>query len=176
MEPRSCDIIPCAARCRARFSLSVSFRQGGGAAGYTMPLPERDEMFMTKGQMEQEIMVSLGGRIAEELIFDDITTGASSDIKKATQIARKMVTRYGMSENVGVICYDDDDDEVFIGRDLAHAKAHSELMSGEIDREVRRMIDNCYAKAKGLILQHMDVLHRSSELLLKKEKLKWSRI
>lgn len=152
------------------YSVSI-IPTGPGAAGYTMPLPERDEMFMTKGQMEQEIMVSLGGRIAEELIFDDITTGASSDIKKATQIARKMVTRYGMSENVGVICYDDDDDEVFIGRDLAHAKAHSELMSGEIDREVRRIIDNCYAKAKRLILQHMDVLHRSSELLLKKEKL-----
>lgn len=152
------------------YSVSI-IPTGPGAAGYTMPLPERDEMFMTKGQMEQEIMVSLGGRIAEELIFDDITTGASSDIKKATQIARKMVTRYGMSENVGVICYDDDDDEVFIGRDLAHAKAHSELISGEIDREVRRIIDNCYAKAKGLILQHTDVLHRSSELLLKKEKL-----
>lgn len=152
------------------YSVSI-IPTGPGAAGYTMPLPERDEMFMAKGQMEQEIMVSLGGRIAEELIFDDITTGASSDIKKATQIARKMVTRYGMSENVGVICYDDDDDEVFIGRDLAHAKAHSELMSGEIDREVRRIIDDCYAKAKGLILQHMDVLHRSSELLLKKEKL-----
>ncbi|MFQ8703318.1 MAG: ATP-dependent zinc metalloprotease FtsH [Eisenbergiella sp.] len=152
------------------YSVSI-IPTGPGAAGYTMPLPERDEMFMTKGQMEQEIMVSLGGRIAEELIFDDITTGASSDIKKATQIARKMVTRYGMSENVGVICYDDDDDEVFIGRDLAHAKAHSELMSGEIDREVRRIIDNCYAKAKRLILQHMAVLHRSSELLLNKEKL-----
>ncbi len=152
------------------YSVSI-IPTGPGAAGYTMPLPERDEMFMTKGQMEQEIMVSLGGRIAEELIFDDITTGASSDIKKATQIARKMVTRYGMSENVGVICYDDDDDEVFIGRDLAHAKSHSELISGEIDREVRRIIDDCYAKAKGLILQHMDVLHKSSELLLKKEKL-----
>ena len=138
------------------YSVSI-IPTGPGAAGYTMPLPERDEMFMTKGQMEQEIMVSLGGRIAEELIFDDITTGASSDIKKATQIARKMVTRYGMSENVGVICYDDDDDE--------------ELISGEIDREVRRIIDDCYAKAKGLILQHMDVLHKSSELLLKKEKL-----
>lgn len=152
------------------YSVSI-IPTGPGAAGYTMPLPERDELFMTKGQMEQEIMVSLGGRIAEELIFDDITTGASSDIKKATQIARKMVTRYGMSENVGVICYDDDDDEVFIGRDLAHAKSHSELISGEIDREVRRIIDDCYTKAKGLILQHMDVLHKSSELLLKKEKI-----
>ena len=116
------------------YSVSI-IPTGAGAAGYTMPLPERDDMFMTKGRMLQEIMVSLGGRIAEEIIFDDITTGASSDIKKATQIAKKMVTRYGMSENVGVICYDDDDDEVFIGRDLAHAKAHSELVSGEIDRE-----------------------------------------
>lgn len=142
-----------------------------GAAGYTMPLPERDDMFMTKGRMLQEIMVSLGGRIAEEIIFDDITTGASSDIKKATQIAKKMVTRYGMSENVGVICYDDDDDEVFIGRDLAHAKAHSELVSGEIDREIHRIIDECYAKAKALILENSDVLHKSAQLLLKKEKI-----
>ena len=122
------------------YSVSI-IPTGAGAAGYTMPLPERDDMFMTKGRMLQEIMVSLGGRIAEEIIFDDITTGASSDIKKATQIAKKMVTRYGMSENVGVICYDDDDDEVFIGRDLAHAKAHSELVSGEIDREIHRIID-----------------------------------
>jgi len=144
---------------------------GNGAAGYTMPLPEKDEMFMTKGRMLQEIMVSLGGRIAEEIIFDDITTGASSDIKKATQIAKKMVTRYGMSENVGVICYDDDDDEVFIGRDLAHAKAHSELVSGEIDREIHRIIDECYAKAKALILENSDVLHKSAQLLLKKEKI-----
>ena len=121
--------------------------------------------------MLQEIMVSLGGRIAEEIIFDDITTGASSDIKKATQIAKKMVTRYGMSENVGVICYDDDDDEVFIGRDLAHAKAHSELVSGEIDREIHRIIDECYAKAKALILENSDVLHKSAQLLLKKEKI-----
>ena len=126
------------------YSVSI-IPTGAGAAGYTMPLPERDDMFMTKGRMLQEIMVSLGGRIAEEIIFDDITTGASSDIKKATQIAKKMVTRYGMSENVGVICYDDDDDEVFIGRDLAHAKAHSELVSGEIDREIHRIIDECYA-------------------------------
>ena len=132
------------------YSVSI-IPTGAGAAGYTMPLPERDDMFMTKGRMLQEIMVSLGGRIAEEIIFDDITTGASSDIKKATQIAKKMVTRYGMSENVGVICYDDDDDEVFIGRDLAHAKAHSELVSGEIDREIHRIIDECYAKAKALM-------------------------
>ena len=110
---------------------------GIGAAGYTMPLPERDDMFMTRGRLEEEIMVSLGGRIAEQLIFDDITTGASSDIKKATKLARKMVTRFGMSDNIGVVCYDDDDDEVFIGRDLAHAKSHSELISGEIDKEVK---------------------------------------
>ena len=151
------------------YSVSI-IPTGVGAAGYTMPLPERDDMFMTKGRMLQEIMVSLGGRIAEEIIFDDITTGASSDIKKATQIAKKMVTRYGMSENVGVICYDDDDDEVFIGRDLAHAKAHSELVSGEIDREIHRIIDECYAKAKALILENSDVLHKSAQLLLKKEK------
>ena len=113
---------------------------GLGAAGYTMPLPEKDEMFMTKGRMLQDIMVSLGGRIAEEIIFDDITTGASSDIKKATKVARKMVTRYGMSDNIGVINYDDDDDEVFIGRDLAHAKSHSELVAGEIDKEVKEII------------------------------------
>ena len=148
------------------YSVSI-IPTGAGAAGYTMPLPERDDMFMTKGRMLQEIMVSLGGRIAEEIIFDDITTGASSDIKKATQIAKKMVTRYGMSENVGVICYDDDDDEVFIGRDLAHAKAHSELVSGEIDREIHRIIDECYA----LILENSDVLHKSAQLLLKKEKI-----
>ena len=152
------------------YSVSI-IPTGAGAAGYTMPLPERDDMFMTKGRMLQEIMVSLGGRIAEEIIFDDITTGASSDIKKATQIAKKMVTRYGMSENVGVICYDDDDDEVFIGRDLAHAKSHSELVSGEIDREIHRIIDECYAKAKALILENSDVLHKSAQLLLKKEKI-----
>ena len=152
------------------YSVSI-IPTGAGAAGYTMPLPERDDMFMTKGRMLQEIMVSLGGRIAEEIIFDDITTGASSDIKKATQIAKKMVTRYGMSENVGVICYDDDDDEVFIGRDLAHAKAHSELVSGEIDREIRRIIDECYAKAKAMILENSDVLHKSAQLLLEKEKI-----
>ena len=144
---------------------------GLGAAGYTMPLPERDDMFMTKGRMLQEIMVSLGGRIAEEIIFDDITTGASSDIKQATKIARKMVTRYGMSENVGVICYDDDDDEVFIGRDLAHARARSELVSGEIDQEVKRIIDGCYEKARDLIRRHENVLHACASLLLEKEKI-----
>ncbi len=144
---------------------------GVGAAGYTMPLPERDEMFKTKGQMKQDIMVSLGGRIAEEIIFEDITTGASSDIKKATKVARRMVTRFGMSENIGVICYDDDDDEVFIGRDLAHAKSHSEIMSGEIDKEVKSIIDECYAKAKEIIIEHEQVLHDCARLLLEKEKI-----
>lgn len=144
---------------------------GNGAAGYTMPLPEKDEMFITKGQLLQDIMVSLGGRIAEEIIFGDITTGASSDIKKATSAARDMVTRYGMSENIGVINYNSDDDEVFIGRDLAHAKNHSELISGEIDREVKAIIDDCYKKAKDIILAHMDVLHHCAELLIIKEKI-----
>lgn len=144
---------------------------GLGAAGYTMPLPEKDEMFMTKGKMIEDIMVSLGGRIAEEIIFDDITTGASSDIKKATKVARRMVTRYGMSENIGVINYDDDDDEVFIGRDLAHAKNHSEVISGEIDKEVKAIIDDCYSKAKAIILEHEDVLHKCAKLLLEKEKI-----
>lgn len=144
---------------------------GLGAAGYTMPLPENDEMFITKGTMLQDIMVSLGGRIAEEIIFGDITTGASSDIKKATKVARDMVTRYGMSENIGVINYGSDDDEIFIGRDLAHAKSHSELIAGEIDREVRRIIDECYAKAKAIILENSDVLHGCADLLLEKEKI-----
>ncbi len=144
---------------------------GLGAAGYTMPLPEKDEMFMTKGRMLQEIMVSLGGRIAEEIIFDDITTGASSDIKKATKVARRMVTRYGMSDHIGVINYDDDDDEVFIGRDLAHAKSHSELISGEIDKEVKEIIGDCYAKAKAIIAEHEEILHKCAELLLEKEKI-----
>ena len=114
--------------------------------------------------MLQEIMVSLGGRIAEQIIFQDITTGASSDIKKATKVARRMVTRFGMSDNIGVICYDDDDDEVFIGRDLAHAKGHSEAVSGEIDREVKAIIDECYAKAKEIILAREDVLHGCAKL------------
>ena len=140
-------------------------------AGYTMTLPEKDEMFLTKGKMIEDIMVSLGGRIAEEIIFDDITTGASSDIKKATNVARRMVTRYGMSDNIGVINYDDDDDEVFIGRDLAHAKNHSELVSGEIDREVKTIIDDCYQKAKDIIMEHEDVLHKCAKLLLEKEKI-----
>ncbi len=144
---------------------------GVGAAGYTMPLPGKDEMFMSKGKMLQDIMVSLGGRIAEQIIFDDITTGASSDIKRATQMARGMVTRYGMSENIGVICYDDDDEQVFIGRDLAHAKSHSEAISGEIDKEVKAIIDDCYAKATEIIKKHEKVLHKCAEMLLQKEKI-----
>ena len=144
---------------------------GNGAAGYTMPLPAKDEMFMTKGKMLQDIMVSLGGRIAEEIIFDDITTGASSDIKHATAVARRMVTRYGMSDNIGVINYDDDDDEVFIGRDLAHTKKYSEEMQGKIDEEVKKIIDECYAKAKTIILEHESILHSCSALLLEKEKI-----
>ena len=144
---------------------------GRGAAGYTMPLPEKDEMFLTKGKMLQDIMVTLGGRIAEELVFDDITTGASSDIMRATKEARKMVTRYGMSEKIGVINYDDDGDEVFIGRDLAHARSHSEYMTGEIDKEVKSIIDDCYAKAKALIVEHKDVLESCAQLLLEKEKI-----
>ncbi len=144
---------------------------GVGAAGYTMPLPEKDEMFLTKGKILQDIMVSLGGRIAEELIFHDVTTGAQSDIKKATKAARSMVTRYGMSDKLGIINYEDDDDEVFIGRDLAHAKNHSEEISGQIDREVKTIIDDCYGKAKAIILEHEGVLHRCAELLLEKEKI-----
>ena len=152
------------------YSVSI-IPTGVGAAGYTMPLPEKDEMFATESRMLQDIMVSLGGRIAEEIIFGDITTGASSDIKKATKTARRMVTRYGMSDNIGVICYDDDDDEVFIGKDLAHAKAHSEVISGEIDKEVKRIIDDCYTKAKDIIMQHENVLHSCATLLLEKEKI-----
>ena len=144
---------------------------GLGAAGYTMPLPEKDEMFLTKSHMLQDIMVSLGGRIAEEIVFNDITTGASNDIQKATKTARNMVTRYGMSEKLGVINYENDEDEVFIGRDLAHAKSHSELISGKIDTEVKDIVDDCYRKAKEIILEHMDVLNRCAELLLVKEKM-----
>lgn len=144
---------------------------GLGAAGYTMPLPERDEMFNTKGKMMQDIMVSLGGRIAEEIIFDDITTGASSDIKKATKVARAMVTRYGFSENIGVINYDEDDNEVFIGRDLAHTRSHSEAVASAIDVEVKAIVDECYKKAKGIIMENETVLHKCAALLLEKEKI-----
>ena len=144
---------------------------GVGAAGYTMPLPEKDEMFMTKSRMLQDIMVSLGGRIAEEIIFGDITTGASSDIKKATKVAKKMVTRFGMSEHIGLINYDDEDDEVFIGRDLAHTRSHSEAVANEIDAEVKRIIDDCYTKARQIIEENSGVLHSCAELLLEKEKI-----
>lgn len=144
---------------------------GLGAAGYTMPLPEKDEVFDSKNKMLQDIMVSLGGRIAEEIIFDDVTTGAMSDIKQATQKARRMVTRYGMSENIGIINYEENDDEVFIGRDLAHAKSHSEEISGQIDREVKAIIDDCYAKAKAIITEQSAVLHKCAELLLEREKI-----
>lgn len=144
---------------------------GIGAAGYTMPLPERDEMFNTKGRMLQDIMVSLGGRIAEEIIFDDVTTGASSDIKKATKVARAMVTKYGFSDNIGVINYDEEDSEVFIGRDLAHPRSHSETVAGQIDIEVKAIVDDCYRKAKGIIHEHEKILHACAELLLEKEKI-----
>lgn len=144
---------------------------GLGAAGYTMPLPERDEMFNTKGRMLQDIMVSLGGRIAEEIIFDDVTTGASSDIKKATKVARAMVTKYGFSDNIGVINYDENDNEVFIGRDLAHTRSHSEAVASEIDIEVKAIVDDCYKKAKDIIMKNENVLHACAELLLEKEKI-----
>lgn len=144
---------------------------GAGAAGYTMPLPEKDEMFNSKGHMLQEIVVDLGGRVAEELVFDDITTGASQDIKQATTMARDMVTRYGMSENIGLICYKDDDDEVFIGRDLAHAHNYSEGVASAIDAEVKSIIDHAYEEAKRIINENRDVLDRCAELLLEKEKI-----
>ena len=144
---------------------------GAGAAGYTMPLPEKDEMFNSKGRMLQEIVVDLGGRVAEELVFDDITTGASQDIKQATTMARDMVTRYGMSENIGLICYKDDDDEVFIGRDLAHAHNYSEGVASAIDAEVKSIIDHAYEEAKRIINENRDVLDRCAALLLEKEKI-----
>ncbi len=144
---------------------------GTGAAGYTMPLPEKDEMFNTKGRMLQEIIVDLGGRVAEELVFDDITTGASQDIKQATKLARDMITKYGMSENVGLVCYSDDDEEVFIGRDLAHHRSYSEGIAAEIDAEVKRIISEAYDKAKQMIMENRDVLDKCAELLLEKEKI-----
>ena len=143
---------------------------GMGAAGYTMPLPERDEMFNTRGKMLQNIIVSLGGRIAEELVFDDITTGASQDIKQATETARSMVTKYGFSSKLGLINYDNDSDEVFIGRDLAHTRPYGEEVASQIDTEVKNIIDECYGKVKKMIEEHMDVLEKSAQLLLEKEK------
>ena len=144
---------------------------GIGAAGYTMPLPENDEMFNTRGRMMQNIMVDLGGRIAEELIFDDITTGASQDIKQATQIARAMVTQYGMSDKVGMIQYGGDENEVFIGRDLAHTKSYGNGVADTIDTEVKRIIDECYQKARDIIKQYDYVLHSCASLLIEKEKI-----
>jgi len=144
---------------------------GVGAAGYTMPLPGEDEMFNTKGKMLQDIMVSLGGRIAEEIIFGDVTTGASQDIKHASKVARAMVTQYGMSEKVGMIDYGSDDDEVFIGRDFGHVRAYSDEVTASIDAEVKRIIDECYEKAKNIILEHRDVLESCTALLIEKEKI-----
>ena len=145
---------------------------GNGAAGYTMPLPEKDEMFNSKGKMLQDIMVSLGGRIAEEIIFEDITTGASQDIKQATAMAKAMVTRYGMSENLGLISYGNDDDEVFIGKDFAHSsRGYAEDTASKIDAEIKSIIDDCYKKAKDLILKHKNVLEKCAELLIEKEKI-----
>lgn len=144
---------------------------GAGAAGYTMPLPGKDEMFLTKGKMLQDIMVSLGGRIAEELILDDITTGASQDIKQATATAKAMVTKYGFSEKLGLINYDDESDDVFIGRDLAHSKGYGENTASAIDEEVREIVDTCYKKAKKIIEDHMEQLHASAALLMEKEKI-----
>ena len=151
---------------------SVSIIPTGGAGGYTMPLPEQDDMFNTKGKMLQDITVSLGGRVAEELVLDDITTGASQDIKQATGLARSMVMKFGMSETVGLINYDDDSDEVFIGRDLAHAsRGYGENVATTIDQEVKRIIDECYEKAKTIIQKYDGVLHECAELLLEKEKI-----
>lgn len=152
------------------YSVSI-IPTGAGAAGYTMPLPERDDMFNTRGKMLQDIIVSLGGRVAEELVFDDITTGASQDIKQATKLAKAMVTKYGMSENIGLICYDNDDDEVFIGRDLAHTRGYGENVATEIDREIKRIIDESYAKARELITENRRVLDACAALLLEKEKI-----
>ncbi len=152
------------------YSVSI-IPTGLGAAGYTMPINENDEMFNTKGKMLQEIIVDLGGRVAEEMIFDDITTGASQDIKQATHLAKAMITKYGMSENVGLINYDSDDDEVFIGRDLAHTRGYSETIATRIDEEVKRIIDECYQKAKGIIKEHENVLNRCAQMLLEKEKI-----
>ena len=151
---------------------SVSIVPTGGAGGYTMPLPEKDDMFNTKGQMLQEITVSLGGRVAEEEIFDDITTGASQDIKQATAIAKSMITKFGMSERLGLINYDNDSDEVFIGRDIGHtSRGYGEKVAGTIDEEVKRIIDECYAKARSILQEYHSVLESCAQLLLEKEKI-----
>ena len=153
------------------YSVSI-IPTGAGAAGYTMPLPEKDEMFNTKGRMLQEIVVDLGGRVAEELVFDDITTGASQDIKQATALAKAMVTKYGMSENLGLINYDDNEDgEVFLGRDLGHTRGYGESVATVIDQEIKRIIDECYEKARTIIGENRDVLESCAQLLLEKEKI-----
>ncbi len=152
------------------YSVSI-IPTGIGAAGYTMPLPERDEMFNTRGRMMQDIVVSLGGRVAEELILDDVTTGASNDIKKATKTAREMVTKYGFSSTIGPIHYANDEDEVFLGRDFGHVRGYGENVAGSIDAEVKKIIEECYAKARELIQAHEDVLHQCADLLLEKEKI-----
>ena len=144
---------------------------GNGAAGYTMPLPEKDEMFNTKGKILQSIMVSLGGRIAEELIFDDVTTGASQDIKQVTSYAKSMITKFGMSDNLGLICYGDEDEEVFIGRDLAHARGYADSTAAKIDEEVKKVVDECYIKAKDIINENIHILHSCANLLIEKEKI-----
>jgi cell division protease FtsH len=143
---------------------------GEGAAGYMMPVPDNDDMHQTKEQIRQRLMVTLGGRVAEELIFDDVTTGASSDIKKATQNARSMVTRFGMS-SLGLICYENDEEEVFIGRDLAHAKTTSEAKAAEIDAEVKRIIDECHDEASRILEENIEILHRCAKLLIEKERI-----
>ena len=144
---------------------------GNGAAGYTMPLPGKDEMFNTKGKILQSIMVSLGGRIAEEMVFDDVTTGASQDIKQATSYAKSMITKFGMSDNLGLICYGDDDEEVFIGRDLAHARGYADSTAAKIDEEVKKVVDDCYVKAKDIINKNIEILHSCAKLLIEKEKI-----
>ena len=151
---------------------SISIVPTGSAAGYTMPLPEKDDMFNTKGKMLQDITVSLGGRIAEEIIFDDITTGASQDIKQATSVAKSMVTKFGMSDELGLVNYDDDSDEVFIGRDIGHtSRGYGDDVADKIDKEVRRIIDECYVRAKTIITDHISVLHACAQMLIEKEKI-----
>ncbi|MBB5265999.1 cell division protease FtsH [Catenibacillus scindens] len=152
------------------YSVSI-IPTGMGAAGYTMPLPEKDEIFNTKGKMLQDITVALGGRVAEEIIFDDITTGASQDIKQATATARAMVTKFGMSDEVGLICYGNDEDEVFIGRDLAHTRGYGENVATVIDHEIKRIVDDCHKEARRIIDENLDVLHRCAALLMEKEKI-----
>lgn len=152
------------------YSVSI-IPTGMGAGGYTMPLPEKDEMYLTKSKMLQDITVALGGRAAEEIIFGDVTTGASSDIKSATNTARAMVTQYGMSEEIGLLNYGSDDDEVFIGRDLAHTRGYSEDRAKAIDSEIRRIVDECHEKARKILNENIEILHKCADLLIEKEKI-----